>query len=294
MHGTCRGAHDRKGRIFMRRVLTIALLAASLLLSQVAQVALAATLPVNHAQFVTRVIELVNAERQRAGLSPLVANGPLTRAAQDYAGVLGDGSCFAHDCGGTTLAQRIDRAGYVNWTVAGENIALGQSTPEDVMAAWMNSSGHRANILNASYKDIGVGLAVRASGQIAWVQEFGASRTVASTPPPANCSTRPTFSVRSRQSAPGVLEVTVVAGTSAGAPSNTLRAVKFGAVLNGTVDVTGYGHVNPGTTVGIIPGTQQVVFVVHRPARAGTTIPLVLTDACGDWRTFVGAGANAW
>jgi uncharacterized protein YkwD len=64
----------------MRRALTIALLAASLLLSPlVGQTALAATMPVNHAQFMTRVIDLVNVERQRVGLQPLTANGPLRR-----------------------------------------------------------------------------------------------------------------------------------------------------------------------------------------------------------------------
>jgi uncharacterized protein YkwD len=277
----------------MRRALTIALLAASLLLSPlVGQTALAATMPVNHAQFMTRVIDLVNVERQRVGLQPLTANGPLTRSAQAYANVMADGTCFAHDCDGS-LASRIDRAAYMNWTAAAENIALGQSTPESVVAAWMGSTSHRTNIMNGTYKDIGVGLALRPNGQIVWVQNFGASRTTVAVPPPANCATRPTFAVRSRPIGSGVLEVTVTAGTNAGAPSNTLRSIRFGSVLNGTVDLTSYGRVNSGTTVGLSPGTQQATFVVHRATRSAVTVPLVLTDACGDWRTFVGAGANA-
>ena len=76
----------------MRRVLTIALLAAVMLLSPfAAQVSFSATLPPNHAQSVARVIDLVNVERQRAGRQPLVANAALMQASQGYAGVLGDG-----------------------------------------------------------------------------------------------------------------------------------------------------------------------------------------------------------
>ena len=59
---------------------------------------------------------------------------------------------------GTSFATRITNAGY-KWSGAAENIAKGQRTPADVMKAWMNSSGHRANILNCGLKDLGVGLA---------------------------------------------------------------------------------------------------------------------------------------
>ena len=275
----------------MRRVLTIALLAASSLLSpNVAEVADAATLPVQHAQFIARVIELVNAERQRAGQPPLTASGPLARAAQTYAGVMADGTCFGHVCG-STLVERINGAGYENWTAA-ENIALSQTTPESVMAAWMGSSGHRANILSPTYKEIGIGLAIRPSSGIVWVQTFGASRTPVVAPPAASCAARPAFTVRSRPTSTGVLEVTVSAGTTAGAPSNTLRTVQLGTLRNGAVDVTGYGQAGSGTAVGIAPGTQQATFVVRRASRVATTVPLVLTDARGEWRTFVGAGAN--
>jgi uncharacterized protein YkwD len=277
----------------MRRVLIIALLAAlSLLTPLVANVASAATLPPNHAQFVARVVELVNVERQRVGVPPLVANPALTRAAQDYAGVMGDGTCFAHNCDGT-LGSRIDRAGYKDWTALAENIALGHTTPEIVMAAWMNSSGHRTNILNGTYKEIGVGLAVRGGTQLVWVQNFGASRNPVAEPP-ANCSTRPTFAVSNRRTAPGVLEITVTAGTNADVPSNTLRSIRVGAIANATVDVNGYGRVNANTTVNIAAGTRQVTLVVRRAAGgAAVTVPLTLTDACGDWPTFVGAGPNA-
>lgn len=299
----------------MRRALTIALFVVCLLLSPLAvQVSFSATLPPQHGQYVARVIELVNVERQRVGRPPLAANTALTRGAQDYAGVMADTACFSHRCG-STLVERINGSGYTNWTAAGENIAMGQSSPESVMAAWMGSQGHRDNLLGVNYKHIGVGLATRTDGQLVWVQMFGASTTQVgvtptvvptSTPTPAptatpvpgqplGCTPRPAFNVRSRTTAPGVLEVTVTAGTTNGPTRNALAAVRFGSVANGTVDVNGHGRVTSNTTVRMASGVQQVTFVVRRAAPGTpTTVPLVLTDACGEWRTFVGAGANAF
>jgi uncharacterized protein YkwD len=282
----------RREDLPMRRVLAIALLAASILLSPLAtQIVHAATLPVQHATFVARVIELVNVERQRVGAPPLVANGALTRAAQTYAGVLTDGTCFSHTCG-STLVQRIDGSGYTGWSAAGENIALGQATPETVMAAWMGSAGHRGNILNSAYKEIGVGVAIKPNMAMVWVQDFGASTRPIVNTPAANCSPRPAFTVRSRPASAGILEVTVGASTTTGAPANTLRTVRFGSAVNGNIDITGYGQVASNTDVGIIPGTREVTFLVRRPAGGATTIPLILTDACGEWRTFAGAGPS--
>jgi uncharacterized protein YkwD len=60
----------------------------------------------------------------------------------------------------------------VAYTAAGENIAKGQTTPEQVMNAWMNSQGHRENILNKNYTQIGVGIAKASNGQYIWTQLF--------------------------------------------------------------------------------------------------------------------------
>jgi len=296
----------------MRRLLAAVVLAVSTLLTSfAAPYAQAASLPANHAQFVTRVVELVNVERQKAGVPALNVNAALTRAAQDYSAVLADGSCFDHNCG-STPSDRLAQAGYTNWTNRGENIAGGQKTPEEVMAAWMGSSGHRGNILSANFKDIGVGLAARSSGSLFWVQTFGSSRssgTTAPTPTPApstptptptpapaaDCSVRPTFGVRSTPASPGTLQVTLTAGTTTGAPNNALRTIRFGTVVNGSVNVTGYGSASSNSTIGVTPGTQQVTFTVRRSANGtGTTVPFTLTDDCGDWQTFVGGGPSAF
>jgi uncharacterized protein YkwD len=298
----------------MRRLFVTAVLVASAFVVALAgQVTLAATLPVNHAQFVQRVIDLVNVERQNAGLAPLTANAALTRSAQDYSVVLADGSCFGHSCG-SSLEQRLDQVGYTGRTAWAENIAWGQGSPEAVMAAWMGSAGHRGNILGADYRDIGVGLAARSDGTLYWVQNFGKSRTSGSTPPTSTpvpptptptaptptptpsigCSPRPAFTVRTSPSAPGVLQVTLAAGRSGAAANNTLRSIRVGSVVNGTVDVNG-NRVASNTTVTIAAGTQQATLTIRRvTSGTATTAPLVLTDACGDWPTLVGGGPSAF
>ena len=72
---------------------------------------------------------------------------------------------------GVDFATRITKAGY-RWSGAGENIAKGQRTPADVMTSWMNSAGHKANILNCGFKNLGVGVAADASGALVWTQDF--------------------------------------------------------------------------------------------------------------------------
>ena len=136
---------------------------------------LPAGLPADDPAF--RVVELTNAERARAGLSPLAYHPNLAQAAQAYAAILAQGTCFAHTCGPVPdFATRATNAGYTGWTALAENIAGGQRTPEAVVAAWMASPGHRANILNGAYTEIGVGVATGGPLGVYWAQEFGARR----------------------------------------------------------------------------------------------------------------------
>ena len=78
---------------------------------------------------------------------------------------------------GVDFATRITNAGY-RWSGAGENIAKGQRTPQDVMTSWMNSSGHKANILNCKFKNIGVGVAADTRGSLACPAARQASRAI--------------------------------------------------------------------------------------------------------------------
>lgn len=117
--------------------------------------------------FAKQVVELVNKERANAGLKPLQSDEKLTKVAMIKAQDMYKNNYFDHQS--PTLGSPFDlmKAQGVQYRTAGENIAKGQRTPEEVMNAWMNSKGHRQNILNANYTSIGVAYY---NGE--WVQEF--------------------------------------------------------------------------------------------------------------------------
>ncbi|PJM96837.1 CAP domain-containing protein [Streptomyces sp. CB01373] len=120
-----------------------------------------------------RVVELVNSERSKVGCSALTVNDKLTKAAQAHSEDMAAHQNMSHTgSDGSNPGDRITRAGY-SWQSYGENVAYGYATPEQVMAGWMGSPGHKANILNCSFKEIGVGLAQPGNY---WTQEFGAGR----------------------------------------------------------------------------------------------------------------------
>ncbi|NUL05708.1 CAP domain-containing protein [Streptomyces lunaelactis] len=122
-----------------------------------------------------QVLTLVNKERASASCSPLTSNAKLTEAADDYSDVMARSGVMSHTGpDGSTMSGRVDAAGYL-WSTLGENIARGQSDAAAVMDAWMNSPGHRANILNCSFKEIGIGVHFGDGGPW-WTQNFGASR----------------------------------------------------------------------------------------------------------------------
>ncbi|MFF3286101.1 CAP domain-containing protein [Streptomyces sp. NPDC003023] len=122
-----------------------------------------------------QVLALVNQERASAGCSPLKANANLTQAADDYSDVMARSGVMSHTGpDGSTMTSRVEAAGY-RWSTLGENIARGQSDAAAVMKAWMNSPGHRANILNCSFTELGVGVHFGDGGPW-WTQNFGAGR----------------------------------------------------------------------------------------------------------------------
>jgi uncharacterized protein YkwD len=128
-----------------------------------------------------RVVELTNAERAQAGCAPLNVSTQLTEAAQGHSEDMALNDFFSHTgSDGRSPGERIEAAGYDYWTTIGENIAAGYQTPEAVMAGWMGSKkGHRENILNCAYEDIGVGYYYLADDtgeenyHTYWTQDFG-------------------------------------------------------------------------------------------------------------------------
>jgi len=119
--------------------------------------------------FVSQVAELVNAERAKVGLSPVTLDTTLSKAAQVRAKEIVNQ--FSHTRpNGSSFSTAITEQGF-SFRGSGENIAYGQKTPQAVMNAWMNSDGHRANILNAKYTKIGVGY-YQTNGVNYWTQLF--------------------------------------------------------------------------------------------------------------------------
>lgn len=119
--------------------------------------------------YIQEIVTLVNAERAKEGLSPLTLNLQVSAAAQvrsseivsSFSHTRPDGSSFV-----TALQEQ-----NISYRRAGENIAWGQKSPTEVMNSWMNSSGHRANIMNSHFTTIGVGY-YSVNGANYWCQLF--------------------------------------------------------------------------------------------------------------------------
>lgn len=124
----------------------------------------------NTSNFANQVLNLVNQERAKQGLSALSTTSVLSQAAnkraqetsRSFSHTRPDGTSFS-----TVLAEY-----NITYMAAGENIAYGQKTPQEVVTGWMNSPGHRANILNSKFNKIGIGVYQASNGTIYWSQLF--------------------------------------------------------------------------------------------------------------------------
>lgn len=125
---------------------------------------------VTETSYAKQILKLVNAERKKAGLNELVWDETVTTAAMTRSKEIE--KSFSHTRpDGRGFGTAITDLG-ITYRGAGENIAWGQKTPEAVMNAWMNSEGHRANILNPNFKKIGVGYRTNSQGTTYWTQLF--------------------------------------------------------------------------------------------------------------------------
>ncbi|MER5947866.1 CAP domain-containing protein [Streptomyces sp. NPDC001904] len=136
-----------------------------------APVARAATTTSDEAAAAAQVLTLVNQERAKVGCSPVTADSSLAALASDFSEDMAARNFFDHtDPDGATPWDRAKKAGITN--LGGENIARGQANAQSVMDAWMNSEGHKANILNCDFKTLGVGVHFGSGGPW-WTQDFG-------------------------------------------------------------------------------------------------------------------------
>ncbi len=139
----------------------------------------AGTNPIQAQSELDQVLALTNSERAANGCGALSINNTLAVVAQAHAVDMAENDFFDHNSlNGQSPFDRMRAAGY-SFSSAAENIAAGYSTPASVVAGWMNSAGHRANILNCSFTEIGIGYYRLNSdtGDINyvwyWVQDFG-------------------------------------------------------------------------------------------------------------------------
>ena len=124
------------------------------------------------ASYQQQVLELVNKERSKNGLSPLTLDYSLSNVATKKSQDMINKNYFDHTS--PTYGSPFDMMKQfgISYRSAGENIAKGQRTPQEVMNEWMNSAGHRANILNSSFTKLGVGIAKDSNGTLYWTQMF--------------------------------------------------------------------------------------------------------------------------
>ena len=113
--------------------------------------------PIPEPDFEEQVVILTNQERATYGCGPVTMDSRLRAAAEGHSEDMALNDFFSHTgSDGSTVGVRVSAQGY-SWSLVGENIAAGYTSPESVVAGWMASSGHRANILNCAYVHIGVG-----------------------------------------------------------------------------------------------------------------------------------------
>ncbi len=133
-----------------------------------------------------QVLDLINVERANNGLGAVLLDLNLDAAAEAHALDMATTPCFQHNsCDGTATFARV-KSYYTPNTWLGEIIAAGYSTPSAVVNGWMNSPGHRANILDGNFKVAGVALADSSVGtyRTYWVVDFGGAVTPATVPEP--------------------------------------------------------------------------------------------------------------
>ncbi|HAI68518.1 MAG TPA: hypothetical protein DCM38_03665, partial [Gammaproteobacteria bacterium] len=140
------------------------------------------------------LLRLTNLERQKAGVSALTLSSKLGKAAQNHAKDMANNNYFSHTgLNGSSPSERIKATGY-KYSAVAENIAAGHSTAEDTIQGWMKSTGHRKNMLNRTYTEIGFGYAYSDKSKYRhyWVQVFGKSQGKGSSTPSTPTPPQPT------------------------------------------------------------------------------------------------------
>jgi uncharacterized protein YkwD/chitodextrinase len=212
----------------------------------------------NRTDLASQVVGLINQHRASKGLSQLTVSSPLTASSQWKSLHMAGYGYFAHDDPAPPVSrgayQRAKDCGY-SGTTWGENIAWGYTTAQAVVNGWLGSAGHRANIENASFKTIGIGVAANAVGRLYWTQNFGndVSGTTPPPPPPPSPPSPPPPPTSGDTQKP-----TTPTGLAVVSPTQTSAQLRWNASSD-NVGVTGYGIYAGGTLIGSVSGTSVSV-----------------------------------
>jgi uncharacterized protein YkwD len=157
-------------RLFVNRLIAAAIPATLLGLVLTASPAQAAVRSTGSLE--VEAVTVTNQMRHKYGCKAVRTDAKLTAAARRHSTDMVRKNFFSHTSSdGSNFVTRVKRAGYTQ--PASENIAWGQATGKDVVNAWLNSPGHRKNLLNCSVKAVGIGVIRRADGRVYWTQDFG-------------------------------------------------------------------------------------------------------------------------
>lgn len=218
----------------------------------------------------TSIVTLVNQNRASNGLAALTVNPVLTYSAKLHSDQMAGQSqvqglleAMSHTLYGVTLPTMASRdafAGY-EYTSIGENIAFGYTSASEVMTAWMNSSGHRANILDANYTEIGVAVKANSDGVLYFTQEFGRPINPTPPPPPPPPAT-PVPALLAIGSGPGMTASLAIYDAVTGQYRNSITPYGGfrGGVRVATADVNGDGYDDVITAAGAGGGPHVMVF----------------------------------
>ena len=226
------------------------------------------------ATLASQVVALVNQHRQALGLATLAVSPTLTASADWKSLHMGYYGYLQHDDPAPpvarTVSDRLAACAYPIGTVGwGENIAYGYATPQAVMTAWLNSSGHRANIENPSYRAIGVGVARGLNGLYYWTQDFGTLLDSATTPPVPTV-TAPTVALTSGPPLSTSSTSASFAWSTSGSPTSVTCSLDGGAAATCS---------SPRTYAGLAAGTHRfVVRVANTAGSASATYGWTVTS----------------
>lgn len=243
------------------------------------------------------VVTRINAHRTSLGLVALNVSPTLTNAAVWKARHMARYSYMQHDDPAPPIARtvpdRLEACGYPSRTTGwGENIAYGYSTGAAVVQAWLNSSGHRANIENASYRSTGVGAATNASGVVYWSQEFGTYDDSGTGSPPAPSA--PTVSLTGGPASSTTSTSASFTWTTGGTVSSTTCSLDGGSAVACT-SPTSYSALAVGShtfrvtvsnTSGSASATASWSVTSSTPAATAPTVRFTSRTGYGATKTF--------